>query len=228
MGKIYFKPDFFRFLRDLKKNNNRLWFQANKERYERTVRNPLLDFIGEAGPFLRQISKNITADNSSMGGSMFRIYRDTRFSKDKTPYKTAAAAQFRHVRGKDVHAPGYYLHLEPGEVFCGAGIWHPEAPILNQIRDYLANHPQKWKAVLADKNFKKHCVLEGDKLVRPPKGFDPNHPLIEDLKRKDFTTFTSLDEKTACSPHFMEIFIESCRNSAPLMEFLAQSLLLPW
>jgi uncharacterized protein (TIGR02453 family) len=228
MGKTYFKPSFFEFLRELKKNNNRPWFHANKERYEQTVRNPLLDFIGEVGPHLRQISKSIVVDNSPMGGSMFRVYRDTRFSKDKTPYKTAASAQFRHERGKDVHAPGYYLHLEPGEIFCGGGIWHPELPTLNQIREYLANHPEKWKAVLANKTFKKHCAMEGDKLVRPPKGFDPDHPLIEDLKRKDFTSFTALDEKTACSPHLMEAFIESCKASAPLMEFLAQALQLTW
>lgn len=228
MGKVYFNPTFFGFLKQLKKSNNRPWFHANKERYELMVRNPLLDFIGEVGPHLRKISKHIVADNSPMGGSMFRIYRDTRFSKDKTPYKTAASAKFRLSRSKEIHAPGYYIHLEPGEVFCGAGIWHPEAPTLTQIRDYLAGHPQKWKSALANKNFKKHCTLEGEKLVRPPKGYDPHHPLIEDLKRKDFTCYTALDEKTACSPHLMEVFIESCEAAAPLMEFLNQSLLLPW
>ncbi len=228
MGKVYFNKSFFDFLRELKKNNNRPWFHANKERFEQLVRNPMLDFIGEVGPHLRKISKHMTADNSPMGGSMFRIYRDTRFSKDKTPYKTAASAKFRHARSSDVHVPGYYIHLEPGEVFCGAGIWRPEAPTLAQIRDYLAAHPQKWKSVLNNKNFKKHCTLEGDKLVRPPKGYDPNHPLIEDLKRKDFICFTALDEKTACSSRLMEVFIESCKASAPLMQFLAESLLIPW
>jgi uncharacterized protein (TIGR02453 family) len=228
MGKIYFKPTFFGFLRQLKKNNNRPWFHANKERYELLVRNPLLDFIGEVGPQLRKISKHMTADNSPMGGSMFRIYRDTRFSKNKTPYKTAASAKFRHDRFSDFHVPGYYLHLEPGEVFTGGGIWRPEPPTLGQIRDYLANHPEKWKSVLTNKKFKKECTLEGDKLVRPPKGYDPAHPYIEDLKRKDFICFTALDEKTACSSRFMEVFIESCKAAEPLMKFLAESLLIDW
>ncbi len=228
MKKSHFQPSFFKFLRDLKKNNNRLWFQANKERYELEVRNPLLDFIGEVGPHLRKISKNIVADNSPTGGSMFRIYRDTRFSKDKTPYKTAASAQFRHTQGKDVHAPGFYLHLEPGEVFSGAGIWHPEPPTLAQIRDSIFSHPAKWKAVLQEKNFKKNFEMEGEKLVRPPKGYDPAHPFIEDLKRKDYFVGTQFSEKEACSPDFMERFVESCRIASPLMEFLVSALNLPW
>ncbi len=228
MNKSYFDPSFFKFLKDLKSNNNRPWFQANKERYEKTVRNPLLDFIGELGPPLRKISKHLIVDNSPMGGSMFRIYRDTRFSKKKTPYKTAASAHFRTSRSKDVHSPGYYIHLEPGEVFSGGGIWHPEAPVLAQIRDYLAHHPSAWKAVLENKGFKKNCTLEGEKLQRPPKGFDPTHELIEYLKYKDFTFFTQFTEKEACSPKFMEQFVEACAAGAPLMEFLSKALMLEW
>ncbi len=228
MKKTYFTPAFFKFLRELKAHNNRPWFQTNKERYERTVRNPLLDFIGELGPSLRKISRQLVVDNSPMGGSMFRIYRDTRFSKDKTPYKTAASAQFRTSRSKDVHSPGYYLHLEPGEVFAGGGIWRPEAPVLAQIRDHLAGHPSAWKTLLKDKNFKKHCTLEGDKLQRPPKGYPPDHELIDYLKYKDFTFYTQFDEKQACSPDFMERYVESCAAAAPLMEFLSKALMLEW
>lgn len=228
MPKTYFDPAFFKFLRDLKSHNNRPWFQANKERYEKTVRNPLLDFIGELGPPLRKISKAIIVDNSPTGGSMFRIYRDTRFAKDKTPYKTAASAHFRTARSKDVHSPGYYLHLEPGEVFSGGGIWHPEAPVLHQIRDYLAAHPSAWKAVLKDKKFKKHCTVEGEKLARPPKGYPPGHELIEYLKYKDFTFFTQFKEKEACSPGFLDKFVEACAAAAPFMEFLSKALMMEW
>jgi uncharacterized protein (TIGR02453 family) len=228
MSQTHFSPELFRFLRDLKTHNNRPWFQAHKERYEQIVRNPLLDFIGELGPSLRRISPHIVVDNSPMGGSMFRIYRDTRFAKDKTPYKTAASAHFRTSRSKDVHSPGYYLHPAPDEVFSGGGIWHPESAVLGQIRDYLAHHPASWKALLKDKQFKKHCTLEGDKLQRPPKGYDPDHELIEYLKFKDFTTYTSFTEKDACSPNFMDRFVESCAAAAPLMEFLSKALLLPW
>ena len=228
MKKSHFTPELFKFLRDLKAHNNRAWFQANKERYERTVRNPLLDFIGELGPHLRKISKHIIVDNSPSGGSMFRIYRDTRFSKDKTPYKTHAAAQFRTARSKDVHSPGYYLHLQPNEVFGGGGIWRPEAPVLNQIRDYLAHHPSAWKAVLNDREFKKHCTVEGEKLQRPPKGYPPDHELIEDLKYKDFIFFTQFSEKEVCSPSFMEKYVEACAAAAPYMEFLSKALMMEW
>lgn len=228
MKKSHFTPALFKFLRELRANNNRAWFTANKERYEKTVRNPLLDFIGELGPHLRKISRHIVVDNSPMGGSMFRIYRDTRFSKDKTPYKTHAAAQFRTHRSKDVHSPGYYLHLEPGEVYAGGGIWRPEAPVLNQIRDYLAHHPSAWKAVLKDKNFKKHCSVEGEKLQRPPKGYPPDHELIEDLKYKDFIFFTQFSEKEACAPNFMERYVEACAAAAPYMEFLSKALMMEW
>ena len=228
MKKSHFTPEFFKFLRDLKKNNNRPWFQSNKERYEKTVRNPLLDFIGELGPPLRKISKHLIVDNSPSGGSMFRIYRDTRFSKDKTPYKTHASAHFRTAPNKDVHSPGLYLHLEPEEVFSGGGIWHPEGPVLGQIRDYLAHHPTEYKSVLANKTFKSFCTIEGEKLQRPPKGFDPAHELIEHLKYKDFTFFTQFSEREACSPHFLDSYVESCAAAAPYMAFLSKALLLPW
>jgi len=228
MPKAYFTPELFRYLKELKKNNNRHWFLQNKERYEQVARNPLLDFIGEAGPSLRRISKNIVADNRPSGGSMFRIYRDVRFSKDKSPYKTHVAAHFPLSTRKDVHAPGYYLHMAPGEVFVGGGIWRPEPAVLNQIRDYLTNHVREWKKALADKNFKRLCTLEGEKLQRPPKGFDPDHELIEYLKYKDFTFYSSFSEKQACSTDFMDKFIQSCAAAAPLMQFLAFALKLPW
>jgi uncharacterized protein (TIGR02453 family) len=228
MTTSHFTPAFFKFLRELKKNNNRPWFLANKERYERTVRNPLLDFIGEVGPYLRQINPNIVADNSPTRGSMFRIYRDTRFSKDKTPYKTHVAAHFPLSRAKDVHAPGYYLHLSPNEVFVGGGIWHPEAPVLGQIRDYLAHHPKRWVSILKAASFKRLCTFEGEKLTRPPKGYPPDHEAIEYLKHKDFTYFTQFSEKDALSPNFMGEFLKSCAAAAPFMEYLANALKLPW
>jgi uncharacterized protein (TIGR02453 family) len=228
MTKPYFSPALFQFLRELKNNNNRPWFLANKERYEKVVRNPLLDFIGDVGPHLRKISKEIRVDPRPVGGSLFRIYRDVRFSKDKSPYKTHAAAHFPSSQNKDIHSPGYYLHLQPGEVFAGGGIWRPERPTLNQIRDYLAGHSRQWKEVLTDKNFKRLCTLEGEKLTRPPKGFPPDHELIEFLKYKDFTFYTQFDEKQACSPSFMDKFVESCAAAVPFMAFLAKALQRPW
>jgi uncharacterized protein (TIGR02453 family) len=228
MKQVYFTPALFLFLKKLKKNNNRPWFLENKERYEKIVRNPLLDFIGDLGPHLRKISPHLVVDNSPTGGSMFRIYRDARFSKDKTPYKTHVSARFPTSRSRDVHTPGYYLHLEPGEVFSGGGIWRPEAPVLGQIRDYLLNHSKRWKSILAAKSFKRLCQFEGEKLQRPPKGYAADHEMIEYLKYKDFTFFTQFDEKTACSPDFMDRFVESCAAASPFMGFLSAALKMPW
>jgi uncharacterized protein (TIGR02453 family) len=228
MSQACFTPELFKFLRELKQNNNRPWFRANRERYERTVRNPFLDFIGELGPRLRRISPKIWVNSSPTGGSMFRIYRDARFSRDKSPYKTHVAARFPLTPNRDVHSPGYYLHLQPGEVYSGGGIWRPEPPVLGRIRDYLARHPRRWKEVFSDRKFKRLCVFEGERLQRPPKGYDPHHELIEFLKYKDFTFYTQFDERQACSAGFPDKVVESCAAAAPLMEFLAQALGLPW
>jgi uncharacterized protein (TIGR02453 family) len=222
----HFTPKLFRFLRDLTRNNNKLWFEENKERYREDVRDPFLDFIADFAPRLRKINPYFIADPRPLGGSLFRIYRDVRFSRDKTPYKTMAAAQFNHEKGKNVHAPGFYLHLEPGEVFAGAGIWHPDAKTAYEIRNAIANNPAKFKRVLSAKAFKQYCTITGDKLIRPPKGFDPEHPLIEYLKYKDFLVITPLTEKDVCSPGFLDQFTVLCRAYGPLVKFQAEALAL--
>jgi uncharacterized protein (TIGR02453 family) len=124
MAERYFTPSLFTFLRELAENNNREWFQDNKSRYEQHVKDPALRLIADFGPRLKKISPHFRADPRAVGGSLFRIHRDTRFSKDKSPYKTHTGIQFRHELGKDAYAPGFYLHLEPGQVFCGVGSWH--------------------------------------------------------------------------------------------------------
>ena len=222
-------PQLFDFLRELAENNTRDWFQANKQRYEDDVREPMLQLISDFGGPLRQISRHFVADPRKSGGSLFRIYRDTRFSKDKTPYKTNVAAQFRHKQGKDVHAPGFYLSLAPGEVHGGAGIWHPDAPSLRKIRETIVERPQAWKRAIGGKKFKTAFdELAGDSLKRAPKGFDPDHPLIEDLRRKDFVAMVTMDEADAIRPDFLDRFSETCRAGAPMTKFLTQALDLEW
>jgi len=159
---------------------------------------------------------------------MFRIYRDVRFSKDKSPYKVAATARFPHRRGKDVHAPGFYLHLGLDGVYAGTGIWRPDAKTLAKIRKAIADDPAPWKRALASKPFKRLHHLAGESLVRAPKGYDPDHPLIEDLKRKDYVSLSEFDERTACSPKFIDRFTEVCRTSVPLMKFLTGATKLEW
>lgn len=224
----YITPQLFAFFRELRENNNRDWFQANKRRYEEQVREPLLQFITDFGVRLAEISPHYIADARKSGGSLFRIYRDVRFSKDKTPYKTAAGIQFRHESGKDVHAPGFYLHLEPGSVFAGTGIWQPDTRTLTKIRDAIVEDPSRWQQVISDEAFSSTFKLEGESLKRVPKGYDPDHPLIEDLKRKDFIGSIPFSEEKACAPDFIDRFTEVCRVAAPFIEFLTTTIGLPW
>ena len=217
------RPEILRFLGQLAKNNNRQWFQKNKDRYESEVREPLLKFIEAFEPRLEKISPHFVADARRTGGSLFRIYRDTRFSHDKRPYKTHAGVQFRHERAKDVHAPGFYLHIEPKQAFIGVGIWHPDSDTLKLLRDAIVENPAKWKRAKSAKSFTAEFELAGDSLKRAPKGYDPDHPLIEDLRRKDFIAVTKLKEKDLVAPGFLDSFTKTCTAAKPFMRFLAEA-----
>ena len=223
----YFSRKTFAFLRDLAENNNREWFNANKDRYEDAVKGPALEFIQGFAPRLQKMSPHFRADPRANGGSLFRIYRDTRFSKDKSPYKTYTGIQFRHEAGKDAHAPGFYLHLEPKQCFVGLGIWHPDGPTLRKIRGGLVDDPKGWKKVVSAGAFKRRFELSGDRLVRPPKGFDPEHPLIEDLKWKDYIAVAGLSQKAVMDPGFMTEFAAFCRAGLPFVSFLCRALKVP-
>jgi uncharacterized protein (TIGR02453 family) len=221
-------PDLFRFLSELRENNNRHWFERNKARYLSVVREPLQDFIEAFGPRLHKISPHLVADPRANGGSLFRIYRDARFSRDKTPYKTHAGIQFRHALGKDVHAPGLYLHLEPGNVFAAAGMWHPDGDSLRAIRTAIVTHPERWRRAVGDRSFRRAYRVEGRSLTRAPRGFDADHPLVEDLKRKDFIAVAGLSEEEALAPGFVARFARLCARSDPFMRFLTTSVGLRW
>ena len=224
----HFTPALFEFLAELSMNNNREWFQTNKARYERDVRNPLLQFVADFGERLRAISPYMVADPRPTGGSMFRIYRDVRFSKDKSPYKTNAGAHFRHEVGREVHGPGFYLHLQPGSVFAGAGIWMPNTATLGKIRGAIVENPGRWERIVGDQAFRSRFNLEGDSLKRAPRGIDPDHPLIEYLKLKSFAAGTSFDEDDVISPGFIDIYANACRTAAPFSEFLTRAVGLDW
>lgn len=220
----HFTPELFRFLFELKANNDRDWFHANKTRYEGHVKEPMLRFIRDFAPRLKRISGHFTADARPVGGSMFRIYRDVRFSMDKSPYKTVASAHFRHEAASNAYAPGFYLHLEPGSVFMAGGIWHPDSATLRLIRTAIAARPEAWRAVLDDPTFRARCRLAGDALSRPPRGFDPEHPLIEDIKRKDFIAVIDLDDGIACADDFLDRFATDCAAMVPLMGFITSAI----
>jgi uncharacterized protein (TIGR02453 family) len=225
---VYVTPELFRFLAALRRNNNRKWFERNKPRYLSAVREPLQDFVEAFSPRLEKISPHLVADPRASGGSLFRIYRDTRFSKDKTPYKTHAGIQFRHSLGRDVHAPGFYLHLEPGNVFAAAGVWHPDSASLRSIRTAIVAHPERWTRAVKDPRFVRAFRLEGRLLTRPPRGLDSDHPLIEDLKRQDFVAVADLSEVEAMAPGFIDRFARLCARSDPFMRFLTTAVGLRW
>ena len=216
----HFTPDLFRFLRDLEANNERDWFNANKDRYIDAVQEPALQFISDFGPRLARISPHFRADARVQGGSLFRIYRDTRFGKDKTPYKTNTGVHFRHERSKDAHAPGYYLHLQPGECFMGVGLWRPETAVAYRIREAIAADPAGWRRAAKGKRFTDLYSLAGESLQRPPKGFDPDHPQVEDLKRKDFIASRRLTQRQVTSDGFIDEFEAYAKRATPFMAFL--------
>jgi uncharacterized protein (TIGR02453 family) len=224
----YFTKKTFAFLRDLAENNNREWFQANKRRYEEEVKDPALEFIQDFSSYLKALSPHFRADPRAFGGSLFRIYRDTRFSKDKSPYKTHTGIQFRHEQRKDAHAPGFYLHLEPKQCFVGLGIWHPDGKTLKKLREGLVEDSKGWKRAVSGSAFKNRLELSGDRLVRPPQGFDPEHPLIEDLKRKDFIAVAPLTMKQVMEPGFIKDYASYCRAGKSLISFLCGALDLPF
>jgi uncharacterized protein (TIGR02453 family) len=219
-----FPKDFFAFFKELKANNERPWFEANKQRFKDNVQAPMSSFITAMAPHLKKITNNFVADPRPNGGSMFRIYRDVRFSKDKRPYKEHAACHFRHALAKDVHAPGYYMHFTDDEVFFGGGMWMPEPDALAKIRDRIAKKPAEWKAVKADAKFKKTFDgVDGDALTRPPRGYDPEHPLIEDIKKKSFFAMHESKVKDATSPKIVGEVAATFAAASPLMKFLCNA-----
>ncbi len=223
-----FGPELFSFLSDLAANNDREWFAANRHRYEDHLLEPALAFIDAFATPLEQISPHFRADPRPSGGSLFRIYRDTRFSKDKSPYKTNLGIHFRHERAKDAHAPGYYLHIGPGEVFGGGGIWHPDTQAATLIREAIVADPERWRRATRGGVFAKRLELGGDALKRVPPWADPEHPFADDLKRKDFFGWARLSEDDVVAPGFVDEYAGICRAVAPLMQFLCEALDVPY
>jgi uncharacterized protein (TIGR02453 family) len=220
----FVSPRTFGFLRELAAHNERPWFEANKARYVAEVRDPLLRFVAAAGPKLGKLSRQIVADPRPVGGSLFRIHRDVRFSKDKSPYKTHAALSFRHSEARERPAPGFYLHLAPGDVFAGAGLWHAPPEAVEQVRDAIVASPERWAKVV------RACPLgaEEDTLKRVPRGYDPEHRFALDLKRRSFTTGARFTQTQACADDFLERFVAACRRAEPLVEFLCRAVGVPW
>lgn len=222
----YFTKRTFSFLSALAENNDRLWFEEHRQEYEDHVRGPALAFIGDMAAVLPSISPHFRAVPKKAGGSLMRLQRNLRFSRDKTPYKTNIGIQFRHELGRDVHAPGFYLHVEPGECFIGAGLWRPEPEGLLHIRQAIAEQGEAWLAARDDRRFRRYFALSGEALVKVPRGFAKDHPLAEDLKRKDFVGLAKLARAEVLSGDLLALSAERFRAAAPVMRFLCEALAL--
>ncbi len=222
-----FSPQLFKFFDELTKNNNRNWFAKNKSRYEDVVLFPAMEFVQAIEGPLKKVSPCFQAIPKRVGGSVLRIYRDTRFGKDKTPYKTNLGLHFRHEAGKDIHAPAFYFHIDAKEIFVGAGVWRPDNPSLNKIRVLIDDDPARWKRIKGKKALKGKFEFHGDSLKRPPKGYDASHSLIDDLKRKDHIVLASLKRKELYSKATVETVAKKFKTAMPYVRFLCDALHIP-
>ena len=223
-----FPKDLFSFFNELKNNNNREWFALNKARYLESVVQPMGDFITDLAPRLKQISAHYTADPRPHGGSMFRIYRDARFSHDKSPYKTHAASHFRHRAGRDAHAPGFYLHIETDHLTIGGGIWRPPSKQLGLIREFISDNPGAWSKLKRSKAIRNLGGIQGDSLIRPPRGYSADAKHIEDLKRKSFYLMAGFEPELILGPELVTETVKVFRTTSRLNHFITDALELPF
>lgn len=215
-----FEPRTLNFLKALKANNNREWFKAHKDRYEEDVLDVALRFIISMHKPLAEIAPRFTAVPTRIGGSLMRVYRDTRFSNNKLPYKTNIGIQFRHEQAKDVHSPGYYVHIEPDELFLGVGMWRPDSEPLRGIRERIALKPVEWQRAIGSQAFKRNFTLEGESLSRPPRGFHKDLECIDDIRRKSFIAVRQMNVEDCLRPQFQRTVESSFKSAEAFMRFL--------
>jgi len=233
----YFTANTFKFQRALAKNNTREWFAAHKADYEEHLKQPFLRLITDLQVPLAKISTHFRADPKPVGGSLFRIYRDTRFANDKTPYKAWAGARFYHERtkiaspdatlqrpGTAIDAPSFYLHIQPGNCFVGGGLWHPETATQRRIRDFIVENPESWKKATRAPAFLRKFDMHDESLSRPPRGYPADHELIDDLKRKNYVAMATLDDATVTGPQLLKSVGDGLRGCAPLIDYLCAAL----
>lgn len=215
------------WLMELQAHNDREWFKANEKRYEALVRGPALDFIRAMAEPLRALSEHLVADDRKAGGSLMRIHRDTRFSKDKAPYKTNVGIQFRHGAGKDVHAPGVYLHLAPDECFLGVGLWQPEPEPLQKLREAVAEKWPRWSGILAAPGLAGWEQF-GEGLKRVPRGFPADHPGAAELRRTSFIASAKVDFAELTEADTIARVTARLAGTRDYMAFLCEALSLPF
>ncbi|WP_101927063.1 MULTISPECIES: DUF2461 domain-containing protein [Luteimonas] len=221
----YFSDKSFKFLRGLARNNDKTWFAAHKAEYETHVRQPFLQLITDLQPDLAAVSDQFRADPRTQGGSLFRIYRDARFSNDKSPYKNWQGARLFHARRREVPAPSFYIHLQPGQSFVGAGMWHPEPPTQRKLRQFIVDNPGSWKAAAHEPKLRRRFEFEtSEMLVRPPRGFPADFEFIDDLKHKNWVFWRTLDDDTMTGPKLRQTIAGDLATLGPFVDYLCAAL----
>jgi len=223
-----FSEATFRFLGELAVHNDRQWFADNKARYHDDVLAPSIELVEALRKPLSRVAPFLVADGRRSGGSVLRIYRDTRFSKDKTPYKTHVGIQLRHDAGKDIHAPSIYLHFEPGESLVAAGCFRPEPPALAAIRRAIDAERSRWKRVRDEKRFRAESTFWGESLKTAPRDYPKDHPMIDDLRRKDFIACFPLSRNQVFGNELVSLVIERIKWSRGYLRFLCDALDVPY
>jgi uncharacterized protein (TIGR02453 family) len=224
----YFTPSSLKFLRDLKAHNEKAWFDANRSSFEESVKGPALQLVSDLQPVLKKISPRFVADPRPNGGSLSRMNRDIRFSKDKSPYKTALFLHFKHTAGNEEAMPSFYMHIEPGASTVGGGVWQPGPKPLKKIRDSIVRDPGGWARAAAD-GVNGACLMSsGETLKRVPPGYDPEFRFADDLRRKDFGVHRPLADSTLTGSKLIDEIGESLRAASPLLKFLCKAVGLPF
>jgi uncharacterized protein (TIGR02453 family) len=219
------KKETVQFLKDLKKHNDRDWFNKNKKRYEDAA----ADWLNLVGAFIEGLSsfdKALAKAKLQPKECVFRIYRDVRFSKDKSPYKTNFAAKFMTDRGNWA-APGYYIHFSPDESFLAGGAHMCEPKELQALREEISLNAGAFKKIIGDKTFKQNFKIEGEKLANVPRGFDKADPMAEYLKHKEMIIMHHFDEKDILSPKFSDYSIKIYKTMVPFNDFVRKPILNP-
>mgnify|MGYP001609058669 CR=1 FL=1 len=221
----YFNDKTLKFLRGLARHNDRAWFHAHKPEYEAHVRGPFQRLLGDLQAPLATISPHFRSEPKTVGGSLFRIHRDTRFASDKAPYKSWQGARLFHERSRQVPAPSFYLHLQPGHCFIAGGIWHPEPPTQRQIRQFIFDNPGGWKAATRSAAFRRRFDLEQEEmLVRPPRGFPADFEFIDDLRHRNFVASRVIEDGVMLGPRLLSTLEKDLQVLAPFMDYLCAAL----
>lgn len=217
----YFTDKSFKFLQALGRNNEREWFHAHKADYDAHVRAPFQALLTDLQPDVMAISAHYRSEPKTVGGSLFRIQRDTRFSNSKQPYKSWQGARIFHERRKQLPAPSFYVHLQHDQCFVGAGLWHPETPTQRKVRQFIVDNPGSWKAAAHAPAFRRRFDMDDrEMLVRTPAGIDKDFAFIDDLRRKNFVAVRALDDAIVCGPRLRQTLVKDLHALAPFVDYL--------